>query len=221
MQRGSLQPGCTEFFSAKSPISIMDSLSSLLLGSSFLLAAAVFLGHHDGASTATTTHLHFYMHDDYTGPIPSAMRVVSGRSLLQASSPASTTPAFAGTAPPPPPRPPPPRQFGDIVVLNNPLTEGPDAGSARVGTAQGFGVRVLERGVVTDLSMHVVLEAGEHRGSSVAVKGRIDVNVAVRESVVGGGTGRFRLARGYMVSRNYDYNLATGGVVEIDLYLQH
>uniref|UniRef100_J3N6U5 Dirigent protein n=1 Tax=Oryza brachyantha TaxID=4533 RepID=J3N6U5_ORYBR len=114
-----------------------------------------------------------------------------------------------------------PRQFGDIVVLNNALTEGPGAGSARVGTAQGFGVRVSERGVVTDLSMHMVMEAGEHRGSSVAVKGRIDVGVAVRESVVVGGTGRFRLARGYMVSRSYDYSLAGGGVVEIDVYLQH
>ncbi|KAL5205101.1 hypothetical protein ABZP36_009972 [Zizania latifolia] len=187
-------------------------MASLLLGSAGLLAAAAYLHRHNSAAaTTTTTHLHFYMHDAYTGPHPTAMRVVSGRSLL--TSPASsdeTTPSSS-----------PPRKFGDIVVLNNALTEGPDAGSTRVGTAQGFAVRVSELGVVSDLSMHMVLEAGEHRGSSVTVKGRIDMDAGKRESVVIGGTGQFRFARGYMVSRDYDYSLATGGVVEIDIYLQH
>jgi hypothetical protein len=42
----------------------------------------------------------------------------------------------------------------------------------------------------------------------------------VRESVVIGGTGRFRFARGYALSRSYDYDLANGGVVEIDVYVQ-
>ncbi|XP_015616161.2 dirigent protein 1 [Oryza sativa Japonica Group] len=107
----------------------MASLSSLLLGC-FLLAAAVFL-HRNGAST-TTTHLHFYMHDAYTGPAPTAMRVVSGRSLLDDGGDAV------------------PRQFGDIVALNNALTEGPSAGSTRVGTAQGFAVRVSEGGMCGD-----------------------------------------------------------------------
>ncbi|KAB8114673.1 hypothetical protein EE612_054214, partial [Oryza sativa] len=37
------------------------------------------------STTTTTTHLHFYMHDAYTGPAPTAMRVVSGRSLAAAA----------------------------------------------------------------------------------------------------------------------------------------
>uniref|UniRef100_A0A0D9XQC4 Dirigent protein n=1 Tax=Leersia perrieri TaxID=77586 RepID=A0A0D9XQC4_9ORYZ len=172
-------------------------MASLLLGSGFLLlAAAVFLHHHHNTTTTTTTHLHFYMHDTYTGPNPTATRVISGHSLLPNS---TTTPSSSL-----------PRQFGDIVVLNNALTEAPSASSARVGTAQGFAVRVSEGGVVSDLSMHLVVEAGEHKGGSVMVKGRIDVNTAVRESVVVGGTGRFRLARGYMISKSYEYSLATG-----------
>jgi hypothetical protein len=202
----------------------MASLSSLLLASVLFVAGSAFFYRHDTGGNNTSgatkiTHLHFYMHDDYTSQRPTAMRVVSGRSLVSQSpaatdgngSDASATAPAKGT----------PRNFGDIVALNNALTEGPSGGSARVGTAQGFAVRVSEGGVVSDLSMHLALATGEHSGSSVAVKGRIDTEQAVRESVVVGGTGRFRLARGYMISRSYDYSLAMGGVVELDVYVYH
>lgn len=195
----------------------MASLPSFLLGSAFLLVAAAYFHRYDtgGKGASAATHLHFYMHDDYTGPRPTAMRVVSGRSL---ATPASDNATAGSTTSWPQP---PPRQFGDIVVLNNALTEGPSGGSTRVGTAQGFAVRVSEGGVVSDLTLHLVLEAGEHRGSSLTAKGRIDMDATVRESVILGGTGRFRFARGYMLTKNYDYSLATGGVVEIDVYVQH
>ncbi|XP_047087850.1 dirigent protein 1-like [Lolium rigidum] len=190
----------------------MASLSSLLLASAFFLAGSVFFYRYDASGnksggTATTTHLHFYMHDDYTGPRPTAKRVVSGR-----SSDGDNDTTTLKTAP---------RQFGDIVVLNNALTDGPSGGSARVGTAQGWAVRVSEGGIVSDLTLHLVLEAGEHRGSSLTARGRIDMDATVRESVLIGGTGRFRYARGYMLTKNYDYSLATGGIVEIDVYVQH
>ncbi|CAL4984872.1 unnamed protein product [Urochloa decumbens] len=161
------------------------------------------------------------MHDDYTGPRPTAARIVSGRSLLPTlplssdgdidnNATAAESTLLSS-----------PRQFGDVVVLNNALTEGPRGDSARVGTAQGFAVRVSEGGIVSHLTMHMVLDAGEHRGSSVTANGRIDMDATVRESVIIGGTGKFRFARGYMLTRNYDYDLARGGVVEIDVYVQH
>ncbi|KAJ1275577.1 hypothetical protein BS78_05G146300 [Paspalum vaginatum] len=199
----------------------MASLPSIFLGAAFLLAAAVYIRSYDaGGSTAvTTTHLHFFMHDDYTGPRPTAMRVVSGRSLLPTASGDGSNATAAGgsilsllSSP---------RQFGDVVVLNNALTEGPREDSAHIGTAQGFAVRVSEGGIVSHLTMHMVLEAGEHQGSSVTANGRIDMDAKVRESVVIGGTGKFRFARGYMLTRNYDYDLARGGIVEIDVYLQY
>uniref|UniRef100_A0ACD5X1F3 Uncharacterized protein n=1 Tax=Avena sativa TaxID=4498 RepID=A0ACD5X1F3_AVESA len=190
----------------------MASLSSLLLASAFFLAGSAFFYRYDaggnktgGRTTTTYTHLHMYMHDDYTGPRPTAKRVVSGR-----TSDDDTTTTLK-TAP---------RRFGDIVVLNNALTEGPSGGSARVGTAQGWAVRVSEGGIVSDLTLHLVLEAGEHRGSSLTAKGRIDMDATVRESLIIGGTGRFRYARGYMLTKNYDYSLVTGGVVEIDVYVR-
>ncbi|CAL4988577.1 unnamed protein product [Urochloa decumbens] len=202
----------------------MASLPTVLLAAAFLLATAIYIRSYDTVgrtATATTTHLHFFMHDDYTGPRPTAARIVSGRSLLPTlplssdgdidnNATAAESTLLSS-----------PRQFGDVVVLNNALTEGPRGDSARVGTAQGFAVRVSEGGIVSHLNMHMVLDAGEHRGSSVTANGRIDMDATVRESVIIGGTGKFRFARGYMLTRNYDYDLARGGVVEIDVYVQH
>ncbi|CAO2148543.1 unnamed protein product [Urochloa humidicola] len=203
----------------------MASLPSVLVATAFLLAAAAYIRSYDTVgSAATATHLHFFMHDDYTGPHPTASRIVSGRSLLPTSSSGNpdNDDNASTTAPSTLSRLlSSPRQFGDVVVLNNALTEGPRGDSARVGTAQGFAVRVSEGGIVSHLTMHMVLDAGEHRGSSVTANGRIDMDATVRESVIIGGTGKFRFARGYMLTRNYDYDLARGGVVEIDVYLQH
>ncbi|KAJ1275366.1 hypothetical protein BS78_05G130000 [Paspalum vaginatum] len=185
-----------------------STISSVLLVLAILLPTAVYFrgdtgtSNDDGraATTAARTHLHFYMHDQYTGPNPTAALVVPGRPPL---------PNATSTE----------RRFGDIAVMNNALTEGPERGSPRIGTAQGFTVRVAERGSVNALSLHMVMEAGEYAGSSLVASGRVDTDLAVRESVIVGGTGRFRFARGYAHSRSYDYDLTKGGVVEIDVYL--
>lgn len=177
----------------------MASPTSLLL---FSLCFTLFAVTTRCETDEHMTHLHFYMHDDYTGyagSLPTAIRIITmpKRSANDTS----------------------PRTFGDMVALNNILTEGPSHESEQVGRAQGFAVRVAEGGSVSDLSLHLVFERGPYEGSSITVHGRIPMDQPVRESVVIGGTGHFRFARGYMLSQNYEYNLATGGVVEIDVYV--
>ncbi|KAE8802677.1 dirigent protein 1-like [Hordeum vulgare] len=192
-----------------------SSAALILLISSVLLATAAYIrrepGHADGSFV--DTHLHFYMHDAYGGPRPTAALIVTGREPLPLLSDDSAAGPEATSSSSP-------RRFGDIAVMNNALTEGPERGSARVGTAQGFTVRVAEHGAVNDLSLHLVFEAGEYGGSSLAVKGRVDTGAVVRESIIVGGTGRFRFATGYALSRSYDYDITSGGIVEIDVYVQ-
>ncbi|KAJ1685914.1 hypothetical protein LUZ63_017304 [Rhynchospora breviuscula] len=147
-------------------------------------------------------HLHFYMHDDftgYTGPKPTAMRIVTMPKM-----------SINDTSP---------RTFGDVAVLNNLLTKGPSHESELLGRAQGFSVRVSDGGLVNDLSLHLVFEHGPFAGSSIYIHGRIPLDKPVRESVVVGGTGHFRFARGYMISKNCNYSLATGGSVEFNVYM--
>ncbi|KAF3334693.1 Dirigent protein 21 [Carex littledalei] len=142
------------------------------------------------------------MHDDhigYAGSKPTAIRIIT----MPKRSANDTSPCT----------------FGDMVALNNILTVGPSHESEQLGRAQGFAVRVAEGGSVNDLSLHLVFERGPYEGSSLTVHGRIPMDRPVRESVVIGGTGHFRFAKGYVFSRNYEYNLGAGGVVEIDVYV--
>ncbi|KAJ3704479.1 hypothetical protein LUZ61_008184 [Rhynchospora tenuis] len=185
-------------------LSLIISMASSpsLLFSLLLALLAVTTTAIRSSTEEHTIHLHFYMHDDYTGYTgskPTAIHIIT----MPKTSPNDTSP----------------RTFGDMVALNNFLTEGPDHKSQHVGRAQGFAVRVAEGGSVSDLSLHLVFEQGAYNGSSLTVHGRIPMDQPVRESVVIGGTGHFRFAKGYMLSKNYDYNLATGGVVEIDVFV--
>ncbi|URD78136.1 Proteasome complex subunit Rpn13 ubiquitin receptor, partial [Musa troglodytarum] len=157
----------------------------LLLPLVSVLAMAPDLATGDNAA-----HLHFYMHDTLSGSTPSAVRVVrvSNATVLG---------------------------FGDVVVTDDPLTEGPDLRSAPVGRSQGL-YSMVSQGTgdaALLLGLNLVFTEGSRNGSTLAVLGWDAVYLPVRELPVVGGSGVFRLARGYALIKTYSLNTTTGDAI--------
>ncbi|KQK22347.1 dirigent protein 1 [Brachypodium distachyon] len=103
--------------------------------------------------------------------------------------------------------------FGNTVVIDDVLTEG-TASSTVVGRAQGQYICASVQSMELMVTMNVVLTSGPYAGSSVTVLGRDDTGAAVRELVVVGGTGQFRMARGYVLWKTVRPDL-----LELDVYV--
>ncbi|CAL9178282.1 unnamed protein product, partial [Musa hybrid cultivar] len=207
------------------------------------------------------SHLRFYWHDVVSGPDPTAVTV--------ARAAASSTNASASG-------------FGTVVMIDDPMTVGPELSSRLVGRAQGFyalaakeetallmamnlafvegkyngsTIAVLGRNAVFSdvrempvvggsgllvgraqgfyafaskeesallMAMNFAFVEGKYNGSTIAVLGRNAVFSGVREMPVVGGSGLFRLARGYAQARTYSFDTNTGDtVVEYNLFVTH
>lgn len=145
---------------------------------------------------AADTHLHFFLHDVLSGTNPTAVQVIKG--------PAATG-AIPGVS------------FGDTTVIDDALTEASSATSAPVGRAQGFYMMSSQSGLVLMMCVNLLLTTGDYNGSTIAVIGRDDVMATVRELSVVGGTGRFRMATGYVLWKTSSMNGADA-TVELDVY---
>ncbi|KAK1678713.1 hypothetical protein QYE76_039576 [Lolium multiflorum] len=147
-----------------------------------------------------TTHLKLYWHDVVSGPSPTVVQVAHA---------ASTNASKTG--------------FGGVVVIDDPLTEGPALNSSRLlGRAQGTYISAGKDDVSLFMSMNFVFTAGRYNGSTVAIMGRNAVFSAVREMAVVGGTGVFRWARGYAQARTHTLDLKTGdATVEYNVFIKH
>nr|CAD1824588.1 unnamed protein product [Ananas comosus var. bracteatus] len=71
------------------------------------------------------------------------------------------------------------------------------------------------------VSANFVLAAdGPYNGSVVSVQGRDPIAAPVRELSVVGGTGKFRMARGYVLWKTYGVNITNGeAILELDVYV--
>jgi hypothetical protein len=177
---------------AKSKLSTVQELQLILIISMALAAAA-----------AAATHLQFYMHDIVTAT---------------AESPATGVRVARGTTPLPGD---PNTYFGDIHVIDDPLTEGPDAASPAVGRAQGFYPFADQQELAVIFSLNFVFTAGKHNGSYLVVNGKDAFFDEVRELAVIGGAGSFRGATGYALLTTHYFNSTTkNAVVKIDMHLR-
>lgn len=144
-------------------------------------------------AAAAATSMRFYMHDTVSGRSPSAVRVVRG--------PNST--GFS---------------FGDVFVVDDPLTEGSAADSREVGRAQGFYAFVSRRADAPALLLSLNLVFAN--ASTVEVVGHDPISAPERELPVVGGSGAFRLALGYVLVRTHSLDTSTGdAVLEWELHL--
>ncbi|KAL2937158.1 Dirigent protein 23 [Bienertia sinuspersici] len=136
------------------------------------------------------TVLQFYFHDNRTGNSPTVALIAQPiEPIISASG------------------------FGNLFMVDDPLTVSPDPDSTLVGRAQGFYGSAAKEGVsyITGLSFGFI--DGVYNGSSLEIFGQNDIAKPVRELPVVGGTGVFRMARGYAVAQNYFHNSTTRNAI--------
>ncbi|XP_019703878.1 dirigent protein 19-like [Elaeis guineensis] len=109
------------------------------------------------------TNLRLYLHDIVSGRNFTTKRVVTANALL-------------------------PPSFGDLIVLDDPLTAGPSLTSELVGRAQGFYVLATQpaHDPALALAMNFVFVAGEYNGSTLTIMGRNAVLETTKEMPVVG-----------------------------------
>ncbi|KAL2320890.1 hypothetical protein Fmac_029859 [Flemingia macrophylla] len=143
------------------------------------------------------THIRVYLHDILSGTNPSAVRIAQAEST-------STSPSF----------------FGQLVMVDDPLTDGPEPESQEVGRAQGVYGFADQGEIGLSVFFNFVFSQGEFNGSTLSVMGRNVVQAEVREMSIVGGSGAFRFARGYAQASSHTVDTSTGdAIVEYNLYV--
>lgn len=99
-------------------------------------------------------------------------------------------------------------KFGAIFCTDDPITEEFEESSAQVARAQGLYVTSALDGSNTHVLISIVFTNDEYKGSTLEVQGTSAQFERVREVAVVGGTGKFRLARGYATLETIHYDHA-------------
>lgn len=164
---------------------MMNKKTTLFLTLACLLTAAAGTGETTWLKTScrgnkATTKLHFYVHDPRAGPNATLFNVANAS--ITATSPTG---------------------FGRINVFDDKVTVGPDIGSEEVARSQGTTTSMDLNVSASSMNLNFFLTSGEFKGSTVTVVGRNQFSLPERELSVVGGTGGFRNARGYAITRGY------------------
>ncbi|XP_047314571.1 dirigent protein 22-like [Impatiens glandulifera] len=151
----------------------------------FILIAILFVCNFSEAKKTKIVHVEFYMHDIVGGPNPSAVRVAGQSSNITGLNPITS-------------------MYGSVFVMDNALTSTPSLNSTLMGRAQGIYVMASQHNefsLLMTLTYHFI--QGSYNGSSFSVVGRNPVMNETREMPIVGGTGVFRMARGYCLAKTY------------------
>ncbi|XP_038707757.1 dirigent protein 23-like [Tripterygium wilfordii] len=138
----------------------------------------------------TVTNLQFYFHDTFTGNNPSAIVSIQP----------NTTKKYATL-------------FGGIVMIDDPLTVTPDPNSKLVGRAQGLYGSAGQTEFSLIMAVSLRFMDGGYNGSSLSISGTNPASNPVRELPIVGGTGIFRMARGFAIAHTYFFNSTSGDAI--------
>ncbi|EEF34115.1 dirigent protein 23 [Ricinus communis] len=138
----------------------------------------------------TVTNLQFYFHDIVSGKNRTAIRVAQSADTEKS-----------------------PTLFGALIMADDPLTEGPDPKSKLVGRAQGLYGSAGQNELCLIMAMNYAFTSGAYNGSSISILGKNSAMSPVRELPVVGGTGVFRMARGYAIARTHWFDITTGDAI--------
>ncbi|XP_062112251.1 dirigent protein 22-like [Humulus lupulus] len=145
------------------------------------------------------SHLHFYFHDVIAGRNPTAIRIAEGETTKNSST-----------------------WFGAVMMMDDPLTVGPELSSKKVGRAQGIYGSASQSEVGFLMVLNYVFTEGKYNGSTLSILGRNAALSEMREMPIVGGSGLFRFARGYAQAKTHTLNVETGeAVVEYNVYVLH
>ncbi|KAI4987247.1 hypothetical protein ZWY2020_020047 [Hordeum vulgare] len=180
----------------------LTSLAITMTATTFCLLAAILAATTGtlaaGAGDDGTTHLHLYIHETFSGANATAVHV--------------TASPLGGNS-----------TYGTLSVFDDELRQGSDAASQLVGRAQGITMQAdLQSSGVFSTLLTVVFTNGDYKGSTLVLNGRVDFGPdgkAAAERAVVGGTGRFRLARGYSLMSKFGATSSTA-VLKLDLYVK-
>ncbi|CAO2141072.1 unnamed protein product [Urochloa humidicola] len=157
----------------------------------FVVAAVANAPSTTAADDAGFTTFKLYFHDIVGGTSPTAIRIAQA-----ASSNSSST------------------FFGAVVAIDDPLTTGSTrAAGTEIGRAQGTYTFADQKTFGLLMVMNFVFTAGEHNGSSLSIMGRNEVLDDVREMAIVGGSGKFRMAKGYVQAHTIDSGATSGETV--------
>ncbi|KAH6770368.1 hypothetical protein C2S52_015171 [Perilla frutescens var. hirtella] len=142
--------------------------------------------------------IHVYVHDRRAGGSNATVFTVANASITATS----------------------PTGFGSVRVVDDLVTVGPDIKSAEVGRIQGMTTSADLKVNAVAINLNFVFTSGKYNGSTVSIAGRNEVLLPQRELPVIGGTGLFRLARGYAITSSYSFDVATNyAVLEYKIYV--
>ncbi|CAI9769713.1 unnamed protein product [Fraxinus pennsylvanica] len=169
----------------------MGKLSIISVLCVFILAMlGVFADAHK------VTKIHFYVQDIVSGPNQTVWEVA--RSNITSTSPTL---------------------FGLVRVIDEQMTAKPDANSTILGQVQGQITFADFKEVAPLMNFNVVFKSGIYNGSTIWLLGRNPISQTYREYAIVGGTGIFRIARGYAITSIYSDDSAGHFVLEYTLYV--